>query len=86
VTAVRNHTEVVPSESVPDSAIAKAILDALERSEQIDDDAVDVRVEEGAVTLSGSVATDSASQIAHNFALNTVGVKDLRNNLVARTF
>jgi hyperosmotically inducible protein len=82
VTAARNHVKVIPPKPVPDSAIANAILDALKRSDSIDDKAVEVAVEGGTVTLSGSVASESASQIAYNFALNTVGVKELRNNLV----
>lgn len=84
VSAVRNHVEVVPSEAVPDSAIATAILDALERSETIDDETVDVGVEHGNVTLSGSVSSNSASQVACNTVINMVGVKSLQNNLVVR--
>jgi osmotically-inducible protein OsmY len=85
VSGVRNHAKVVPPETVPDSVIAKTILGALERSELIDDETVEVGVEEGVVTLSGSVASHSASRTAHNFALNTGGVKDLRNNLTVRS-
>jgi osmotically-inducible protein OsmY len=81
VSAVRNHVEVVPSEPVPDAVIATAILDALKGSESIDDETVNVRVEQGIVTLSGSVSSNSASQIACNDAINSVGVRDLRNNL-----
>lgn len=84
VSGVENHLEVLPPEPVPDPTIAKAILDALKRSESIDAETVDVRVEEGVVTLSGSVSSNSASQIACNVAFNTVGVKDLQSNLAVR--
>jgi osmotically-inducible protein OsmY len=84
VIGVRNDAQIVPPESMSDSAIARAILDALEQSRLIDDETVGVRVEGGVVTLLGSVASHSASLIAHNFALNTVGVMDLQNKLVVR--
>jgi osmotically-inducible protein OsmY len=84
VTAVRNDLDVLPPSPVSDQEIAKAILDALERSESIDDETIDVTVEEGVVILSGCVSSDSASQIADNAAINTVGVKELRNHLVKR--
>ena len=85
VAAVRNDLDVLPPRPVSDQEIARAILDALERRESIDDEIVDVRVEQGDVTLSGSVSSNSASQIVCNAVINTVGVKDLRNNLAVRT-
>jgi len=84
VTGVRNHLDVLPPSPVSDQEIAKTILRALKRSESIDDGTMDVTVEQGVVTLSGSVSSESASQIAANAAINTAGVKELRNRNLAR--
>jgi osmotically-inducible protein OsmY len=84
VTVVSNRLKVMPPDPVSDQEIAQAILDALERSDSINDETVDVRVEDGVVTLSGSAPSDSARRIAHNAAFNTIGVRDLRNKLVVR--
>jgi len=84
VSGVRNDLDVLPPRPVPDQEIAKAIRDALERSESIEGETIEVTVEKGVIILSGSVSNDSASQIAENAAINTVGGRNLRNRLVRR--
>jgi osmotically-inducible protein OsmY len=81
VIRVNNRVEVVPVESRPDEAIAKAILEALGWSDLSNERKVDVQVKRGIVTLSGAVSSDSEAQVILNAVLNTVGVRDVRNNV-----
>jgi osmotically-inducible protein OsmY len=85
VIRVKNRVEVVPVETRPDEAIAKAILEALGWSDLTDERKVDVHVERGIVTLQGTVSSGSEAQVILNAALNTVGVRDIRNDLETRT-
>ncbi len=71
---VRNELAVVPTEQYEDIAIADCIVAALERNAMVDASEVNVTVEEGKVTLGGTVPTWAARQAAHDIAGGTRGV------------
>lgn len=82
VTRVVNELTVVPTKRLMDQAIADDIVAALDRNALIDTEAVDVKVENGVVTLSGTVPNWNALQGAEEAATFTSGVVDIINNLI----
>jgi len=86
VLAVDNALAVVPTESRVDKSIADDITAAFERNMAIDINTVDVKVEDGIVTLSGKVSTWNAMLTAEEIALYTAGVIDVVNDLSVETF
>jgi osmotically-inducible protein OsmY len=81
VTGVENHLTVVPSRNFVDQDVAAGIEGALERNAHVDAEAVTVEVQDGAVTLTGSVPTSHAREQAYNAAVNTPGVVRVDNNV-----
>jgi osmotically-inducible protein OsmY len=81
VVAIRNNLAVVPTEDFVDQDIAVDIVAALERNALVNGEAVDVKVKDGIVTLSGVVPTSVARQTAKEAALFTPGVIDVRDEL-----
>ena len=81
VTQVRDELAVVPGYEVLDERIAQDIVAALERSAYVDADDVTVKVNDGHVTLSGTVSHWLALRSAYEAALYTPGVRDIQNNL-----
>lgn len=81
VVLVSNHLGVVPSRAPIDQDIAEDIVAALDRNMLVDSSQVDVRVENGIVTLSGSVANWPARMAARNAAARTFGVVDVIDQL-----
>jgi len=57
VLGVTNELAVVPSDAYEDKLIADNIVSALDRNVHVDAESVDVRVNDGVVTLSGSVSS-----------------------------
>lgn len=78
---VDNRLAVVPSQRVDDELIAKDVVGALERDFQVDPDDVTVAVNDGIVTLSGSVPSWAARRAAESDAVLTSGVIGVRNEL-----
>ncbi|MGD2246163.1 MAG: BON domain-containing protein [Candidatus Aminicenantes bacterium] len=81
VVDVTNELAVVPSEDIVDEAIAEDLIAALDRNIYVNDDAIDVKVKNGKVTLSGIVDNTLALRIAVDTARHTLGVRDVTNNL-----
>jgi osmotically-inducible protein OsmY len=79
---VENHLAVVPSESFVDKDIAEDIESALERNIYVDAEQVTVKVENGKVTLTGTVPSYFARGKAYDAAAFTPGVIEVDNNLV----
>jgi osmotically-inducible protein OsmY len=73
---------VVPTGDIIDETIGREIVDALERNANVDVDMVDVKVENGTVTLAGMVPNWRARRSAYEAALFTRGVINIRDNLV----
>ena len=82
VIGVTNQLAVVPTERITDEQIGKDITDALARNIHVNVDDVTVRIEDGEVTLTGTVPTWRAKSAAYDSALYTLGVTEVDNNLV----
>ncbi|MFO7963120.1 MAG: BON domain-containing protein [Desulfobacterales bacterium] len=81
VILIENHLAVVPTDDIVDISIAEDIVDTLESRSAVDADDVNVRVRNGAVTLTGSVPSWSARKAAEEAAVYTAGVKDVINRI-----
>lgn len=84
VKGIRNELSVVPSNQYGDRMIASSIISAFERNVHIEADEIDVSVDEGVVTLSGSVSSLPAFEAAQDAAAHTTGVLAIRNELTIR--
>jgi osmotically-inducible protein OsmY len=84
VSSIRNELAVVPTGAFTDKAIAGDIESALKRNVGVDVDSIDVRVENGKVTLSGSVSSPPALIAAEKIVENTPGVIIFNSELVIR--
>jgi len=82
VLGVTNKLAVVPEGDITDERIAEDIIDAIDRNLNIDVDRVNVKVENGQVTLTGTVSSLAAKSAAYDAALYTIGVRDVMNNLI----
>ena len=85
VVGVANEIAVVPKEDVLDEEIARDIVDAINRNANVDADKVDVRVEDGYVTLTGTVQDWVAHEAAYEAAVGTLGVKGVTDELSVET-
>lgn len=81
VITVSNKLAVVPTRDLEDQAIAEDMVAALDRSALIDVESVDVEVEDGIVTLTGTVPSWMAWDEAQRAAQYTEGVVDVINDL-----
>jgi osmotically-inducible protein OsmY len=81
VVDVTNNLAVVPSKQVVDEAIAKDVTEALQRNAAVDADSVGVKVENGLVTLTGTVENWGAKTAAFFAALYTRGVVHVDDRL-----
>jgi len=81
VTNIENKLAVVPTQNIYDKTIGDGIADALARNAQIDANTVDVKVKDGAVTLSGKVPSQGARKAAQEVAAHTMGVIEVYNHL-----
>ena len=81
VLGITNKIAVVPTESITDERIAEDVVNAVDRDIRVYADDVDVKVEGGQVTLTGSVPTWTAKSAAHSAALYTYGVKDVKDRI-----
>lgn len=81
VVLIENHLAVVPSRDIVDKDIANDIVTKLESKAEVDADDVNVRVNNGDVTLTGTVPSWAARSEAFNSALFTPGVLNVTNRL-----
>ena len=81
VVEVVNELAVVPTDDILDEAIGEELMGALERNIYVDPNAINVKVEKGRVTLSGSVENSLILRAAVDTARHTPGVTDVVNNL-----
>jgi osmotically-inducible protein OsmY len=81
VIGVTNKLAVVPSERITDERIAEDVVDAIDRNLQVMVDDIDVVVEDGEVTLTGTVSDWAAKSSAYNAARFTLGVIDVHDNI-----
>jgi osmotically-inducible protein OsmY len=81
VTGITNKLSVVPNKDVIDEKIGSAIQGALHRNSEVNVNWVNVRVENGRVTLTGTVPTRSAHRAVYDAAVFTSGVTTIEDNL-----
>lgn len=81
VVDIVNNLAVVSTESVLDRAIADGITKALERDARISEDTVNVRVEDGVVSLVGQVPDMKARKAAEDIVSHSAGVIEVYNEL-----
>ncbi|PRX30390.1 osmotically-inducible protein OsmY [Orenia metallireducens] len=77
VRGIENKLTVVPSEDYLDKNIADKVSSALERNMYVNENKINVKVEDGVVTLSGKLRNQRAIQEAFESAYHTIGVKDV---------
>jgi osmotically-inducible protein OsmY len=82
VTAIDNELTSVPTKDTTDEVVAESVVSALKRNPMINADAIDVRVANGVVRLSGAVPNHSARQVAYHSALHTFGAIGVDDQLV----
>jgi osmotically-inducible protein OsmY len=82
VTDVENRIGVAPQARSADEIIARNVVDALRRRDQLAAETVDVKVKEGRVRLSGTVPTWVARNSAYEAALYTDGVVEVEEDLI----
>ncbi|MGY5875694.1 MAG: BON domain-containing protein [Candidatus Thorarchaeota archaeon] len=81
VVKVSTKLAVVPGRKIVDEVIAKNIISALDRSRTVEIDAVSVKVQDGVVTITGTVPDLRAYRSILDFAGRTTGVTDVRSEL-----
>jgi osmotically-inducible protein OsmY len=79
---VTNKLAVVPTAAFTDEAIARDIVSALDRNISTDVENIDVEVNNGTVTLAGTVPNRAARLAAYRAALYAAGVTDIEDNLL----
>ncbi|MEE4273691.1 MAG: BON domain-containing protein [Thermoanaerobaculales bacterium] len=79
---VTSKLSVVPTKGAADQATADDLIGALERHPLIGSHELVVHVEEGAVTLSGEVASEDAREAAKLLALHIFGVTEVEDEIV----
>lgn len=84
VLGITNELAVVPTEKFEDKTIAQDIEAAMERNANINTDLIDVEVENGKVTLTGSVPSLKALRSAQRIAEHTPGVLMVDNEIAIR--
>jgi osmotically-inducible protein OsmY len=85
VSGVENRLKVVPSQSIIDETIAENVGSALRRNISVDSRRIDIAVENGVVTLTGTVPTWNERNAAFESALFTEGVRDVQDFLTVST-
>lgn len=81
VIALKNQLAIVPEGGITDMAIAETITKALKRRKLVDPDDITVTVENGFVTLGGTVPSVTAEEVAFDAARYTAGVRGVRNDM-----
>ena len=81
VTGVTNKIAVVPTQTFADEKIAQSVINALDRNKDVDVDDIDVTVENGKVSLTGTVPDWVARRAAYNAARYARGVKEVEDQI-----
>ena len=71
VVSIENRLAIVPTSEISDREIAEAVVNALKRRRHVDPDCIDVTVQEGLITLSGTVPDLAAEESAFDAARYT---------------
>ena len=77
VIAVTNDLTITPGRNVEDEHIARHIISALERNRYVNAETVDIQVQDGVVSLFGTVIDHRARRALENIVRNTSGVREV---------
>lgn len=83
---VINNLTVTPTQNMVDETIADNIINAFKRNRHIGSGDVEVKVEEGYVTLSGYAPNSHTREQIYRTALYTKGVVDIRDRMKIKPF
>ncbi|MDG5816559.1 BON domain-containing protein [Chitinispirillales bacterium ANBcel5] len=86
VKRVHNKLDVVPSHSLKDETIAREIRQAIERTEKLDSSHIDIKVDNGTVTLFGEVSNQEVYSSINEIVTHTRGVTNINNELLVSNF
>ena len=86
VIGIENKLAVVPSKTIGDELIAEDVVDAIDRDTRLDVEDVTVKVDNGVVTLTGTVPSTFARNAARWDASRTAGVTGVKNKLNIGTY
>lgn len=78
----RDYENVDGLESMSDQELAERIRQEFRDTPALDPDLVDVRVEEGRVTLTGRVGTEGELQVFEHVVTDVLGIKEIVNEIV----
>jgi len=81
ITRMENKLAVVPAKTVADEVLAEDVVKALDRDMMVNPDDITVEVNDGYVTLTGTVPTWACRQAAEEDASLTAGTVGVINNL-----
>lgn len=84
VKSVVNEIGIVPTENLFDKDIARGIMDTLHRNAYVDADDVNVKVENGVVSLSGTVKDWLEHKAVFDSARFTNGTREIIDNLIIK--
>ncbi|MBD3187442.1 BON domain-containing protein [Candidatus Bathyarchaeota archaeon] len=79
---VENLISIAPTDNLVDEVIAEGIVNAMDRNVDVDAEDIDVKVEQGKVTLGGSIPSYWAWRAAIRAVSNANGVVELEDHLV----
>jgi osmotically-inducible protein OsmY len=82
VTRIVNHIAVAPTQRTVDQAIAQDVAAALDRHTDINPNQINVKVEDGVVSLAGTVTKWGEYHAAEDAARYSSGVVDVKNHLI----
>jgi osmotically-inducible protein OsmY len=80
------HVKISSSLQKNDEDLAKEILSSMTWDWSVPNDKVQVKVEDGWVTIDGSVEWNYQKEAARSCAANLIGVKGVTNNVLVKTF
>ncbi len=81
VISVVNNITIVPEERMSDDEIANSLVVVIQNSVHVDAHKINIKVEDGIVTLSGTVLSMSEYDAAMDIVKSTKGVIDIVNDL-----
>ncbi len=84
VVGVMNKIAVVPTQTIADESLAEDLINALDRNVNVNVDDINVTVENGTVSLTGTVPSWSAKRAAYDTSRYTLGVKEVKDRVTVR--
>jgi len=84
--AAHDYEDTHDIDDLDDSELRDLVREQLAAQPMLDIDEIQVKVADGAITLSGRVGTDAEKRIAEHVITDTLGVVEFTNDLVVDSF